>query len=130
MCVANAFATAGAATGLVADAGAAALNEAAVVELVAIVALETESVPAAALLLVLGVRPVASAIVGAVGVAGTDSRAPATGADIAKINSSSIKTMMFDDYFERNWWRIMPSFRKPVIAAINGMAFGGDSKVQ
>ena len=32
---------------------------------------------------------------------------------------------MFDDYFERVWWRIIPKFRKPVIMAVNGMAYGG-----
>ena len=33
--------------------------------------------------------------------------------------------MMFDDFFDRNWFRVMPSFRKPTIAAVNGYAFGG-----
>ena len=32
---------------------------------------------------------------------------------------------MFDDYFERVWWRVLPKFRKPIIMAVNGMAYGG-----
>jgi enoyl-CoA hydratase len=32
---------------------------------------------------------------------------------------------MFADYFERVWFRVVPKFRKPLIAAVNGMAFGG-----
>ena len=49
----------------------------------------------------------------------------ATGADINKIRVMEAKDQMFRDYMERNWWRIIPNFRKPIIAAINGMAFGG-----
>ena len=37
--------------------------------------------------------------------------------------------MLMDDYFERDWWRALPVFRKPFIAAINGMAFGGGLEV-
>ena len=33
--------------------------------------------------------------------------------------------MLFDDYFERSWNRVIPRVRKPLIAAVNGMCFGG-----
>ena len=53
----------------------------------------------------------------------------ATGANIKEIADMDSKKMLTDDYFERDWWRILPSFRKPFIAAINGMAFGGGLEV-
>ena len=49
----------------------------------------------------------------------------ATGANINELNEQTLNTQLFNDYFERVWWRIIPKFRKPLIAAINGMAFGG-----
>jgi enoyl-CoA hydratase len=49
----------------------------------------------------------------------------AVGADIGEINDYNLKKMLFDDYFERIWNRVIPKFRKPLIAAINGMCFGG-----
>ena len=49
----------------------------------------------------------------------------ATGANIAELEAASTKNHMFADYFEREWYRVIPKFRKPLIAAINGMAFGG-----
>lgn len=33
--------------------------------------------------------------------------------------------MTFDDFFERDWLNVMPKIRKPIIAAVRGMAFGG-----
>jgi len=49
----------------------------------------------------------------------------ATGANINELHQQTLNSQLFDDYFERVWWRIIPKFRKPLIAAINGMAFGG-----
>jgi len=49
----------------------------------------------------------------------------ATGASIAELKEQTLNSQMFNDYFERVWWRVVPKFRKPLIAAINGMAFGG-----
>ena len=49
----------------------------------------------------------------------------ATGANIKEIDEATMNSQLFDDYFERKWSRIIPKFRKPLIAAINGMAFGG-----
>jgi enoyl-CoA hydratase len=49
----------------------------------------------------------------------------AAGADIKEISEQTMKKQLFDDYFERTWWKIIPKFRKPLIAAINGIAFGG-----
>ena len=40
-----------------------------------------------------------------------------------------LKGMLFNDYFMRDWWNVIPNFRKPLIAAINGMCFGGGLEV-
>jgi enoyl-CoA hydratase/carnithine racemase len=53
----------------------------------------------------------------------------ATGANIMEIQKMDLKGMMFNDYFMREWWNVIPNFRKPLIAAINGMCFGGGLEV-
>ena len=53
----------------------------------------------------------------------------AVGASIKEFDGLDSATHYFDDYFEREWFRILPSFRKPFISAINGMAFGGGLEV-
>jgi enoyl-CoA hydratase/carnithine racemase len=49
----------------------------------------------------------------------------AVGADIKQLAAQTVNSHLFNDYFERVWWRVIPKMRKPLIAAINGMAFGG-----
>ena len=49
----------------------------------------------------------------------------AIGADINEINSQGLREHLFDDYFEKLWYKVIPKCRKPLIAAVNGLAFGG-----
>ena len=54
------------------------------------------------------------------------SRSFATGASIKELNESqNAQTAMYKDDIQDYWFPVIPKFRKPLIAAINGMAFGG-----
>lgn len=53
----------------------------------------------------------------------------AVGADINELNAATQKDQLFSDYFERLWYRIIPKCRKPLIAAVNGMCFGGGFEI-
>ena len=48
----------------------------------------------------------------------------AVGADINELNSSELRSQLFNDYFDRLWYKVIPKCRKPLIAAVNGMCFG------
>ena len=53
----------------------------------------------------------------------------AVGADINELDKSDLITQLTNDYFERLWYRIIPKVRKPLIAAVNGMCFGGGFEI-
>lgn len=53
----------------------------------------------------------------------------AVGADINELNSSDLRSQLFNDYFDRLWYKIIPKCRKPLIAAVNGMCFGGGFEI-
>ena len=53
----------------------------------------------------------------------------AVGADINELNSSELRSQLFNDYFDRLWYKVIPKCRKPLIAAVNGMCFGGGFEI-
>lgn len=53
----------------------------------------------------------------------------AVGADINELNAATQRDQLFNDYFERTWYRVIPRLRKPIIAAVNGMCFGGGFEI-
>ncbi len=53
----------------------------------------------------------------------------AVGADINELDKSDLPSMLTNDYFERLWYKIIPRVRKPLIAAVNGMCFGGGFEI-
>ena len=53
----------------------------------------------------------------------------AVGADINELNKADQKDQLFNDYFERLWYKMIPRCRKPLIAAVNGMCFGGGFEI-
>ena len=52
-------------------------------------------------------------------------RAFSAGANIAGLNAIPFPQIMINDFFERDWFAVMPTYKKVVIAAINGFCFGG-----
>jgi enoyl-CoA hydratase/carnithine racemase len=56
-------------------------------------------------------------------------KAFSAGANIKEINEARFPSFNFEDYFEREWYKILPNFRKPVIAAVSGYCFGGGLEV-
>lgn len=49
----------------------------------------------------------------------------AAGADVKELNTFTSKSMFVDDQFERDCWKMVYPFRKPLIAAVSGLTFGG-----
>ncbi len=40
-----------------------------------------------------------------------------------------MRSQLYNDYFDRLWYKIIPKCRKPLIAAVNGMCFGGGFEI-
>ena len=47
------------------------------------------------------------------------------GADLKQLHEVTYPQLYLNNFFERTWSRVLPSFKKPIIAAVNGFCFGG-----
>ena len=47
------------------------------------------------------------------------------GANLKELHDVKYPQLYLSNFFERTWSRILPTFKKPVIAAVNGFCFGG-----
>lgn len=52
-------------------------------------------------------------------------KAFSAGADLKQMSQVKYPELYLHNFFERNWTRVLPTFKKPVIAAVNGFCFGG-----
>ena len=47
------------------------------------------------------------------------------GANIKEIGESRFPNINFEDFFQREWFKVIHQIRKPIIAAVSGYCFGG-----
>lgn len=47
-----------------------------------------------------------------------------TGANLKQFADTTSESHLYDDFVERDLFKIIPKFRKPIIAAVNGVALG------
>jgi len=58
-------------------------------------------------------------------ITGNGEKAFSAGADITSFKGTDFSKMLYDDYFETEYFQRLQTIRKPLIAAIHGFCFGG-----